>query len=319
LNSDIEAHCRIVRRRLLEGKVIPFLGAGASVCGRPVGVDPIHGPGMPSGFELAAYLATEYAYPQGEPIDLTRVAQYVHAVTGTPVLYEELRRIFDRDAEPTALHGLLATVPRLMRERGAPVGGMLIVTTNYDDLVERAFRIASEPLDVVVYVAKGELQGKFVHHIPDGGEQVIEQPNRYRELQPRERTVLLKLHGAINRQRADGDSFVITEDHYIDYLAQTDIANLVPATLMALMNEAHFLFLGYGLADWNLRVILHRIWGQQPFDDRIVSWAAQKSPSKLEGLLWDRRNVEILDVDLLDYAETLGSLLAQPHDETRTR
>ncbi len=72
---------------------------------------------------------------------------------------------------------------------------------------------------------------------------MIEQPNRYRELQPRGQTVLLKLHGAIDRQSAHGDSFVITEDHYIDYLAQTDIANLVPATLMAHMNEAHFLFL----------------------------------------------------------------------------
>ena len=319
MNEDLEAHCTIVRRRLLEGKVIPFLGAGATLCGRPAGIDPFHGPYMPSGPELAAYLAGEYAYPRDEPTDLTRVAQYVHAMTGAPVLYEELRRIFDRDVEPTALHRMLAAVPRLMRERDAPVAGLLIVTTNYDDLVEHAFSVAGEPLDVVVYVAKGELQGKFVHHPPEGGEQVIEQPNRYRELQPRGQTVLLKLHGAIDRQSAHGDSFVITEDHYIDYLAQTDIANLVPATLMAHMNEAHFLFLGYGLADWNLRVILHRIWGQQPFDSRVVSWAAQKSPSKLEKLLWDRRNVAILDVDLLDYAETLGSLLAQPHDETKMR
>ena len=159
-------------------------------------------------------------------------------MTGAPVLYEELRRIFDRDAEPTALHRMLAAVPRLMRERDAPVAGLLIVTTNYDDLVEHAFSVAGEPLDVVVYVAKGELQGKFVHHPPEDGEQVIEQPNRYRELQPRGQTVLLKLHGAIDRQSAHGDSFVITEDHYIDYLAQTDIANLVPATLMAHMNEA---------------------------------------------------------------------------------
>ncbi len=120
---------------------------------------------MPSGPELAAYLAGEYAYPRDEPADLTRVAQYVHAMTGAPVLYEELRRIFDRDVEPTALHRMLAAVPRLMRERDAPVAGLLIVTTNYDDL-STAFRVAGEPLDVVVYVAKGELQGKFVHHPP---------------------------------------------------------------------------------------------------------------------------------------------------------
>ena len=116
MNEDLEAHCTIVRRRLLEGKVIPFLGAGATLCGRPAGIDPFHGPYMPSGPELAAYLAGEYAYPPDEPTDLTRVAQYVHAMTGAPVLYEELRRIFDRDVEPTALHRMLAAMPRLMRE-----------------------------------------------------------------------------------------------------------------------------------------------------------------------------------------------------------
>jgi hypothetical protein len=33
--DSLSAHCRIVRKRLADGKVIPFLGAGASLVGRP--------------------------------------------------------------------------------------------------------------------------------------------------------------------------------------------------------------------------------------------------------------------------------------------
>jgi hypothetical protein len=116
----------------------------------------------------------------------------------------------------------------------------------------------------------------------------------------------MKIHGAVDRHNPDGDSFVITEDHYIDYLAQSDISNIIPATLMAVMNESHFLFLGYSLRDWNLRVILQRIWGHQAFEEKFNSWAIQKGPSKLEERLWRRRNVEILDVDLERYVEALG-------------
>ena len=78
-----------------------------------------------------------------------------------------------------------------------------------------------------------------------------------------DRSVILKIHGAVDRSSPDGedDSFVITEDHYIDYLTRTDLANLVPITLAAKLRRSHFLFLGYSLRDWNLRVILHRIAG----------------------------------------------------------
>ena len=95
---------------------------------------------------------------------------------------------------------------------------------------------------------------------------------------PDERTVILKMHGAVDRANPDAtwDSYVITEDHYIEYLARTDIANLVPVTLAAKLRRSHFLFLGYSMRDWNLRVILHRIWGEQKL--KYKSWAIQLAP-----------------------------------------
>jgi hypothetical protein len=108
-----------------------------------------------------------------------------------------------------------------------------------------------------------------VHHRRDGELEVIKQPNTYRELSLAKRTVILRIHAAVDRQDATRDSYVITEDHYIEYLAQNAISTLMPVTLMAAMEEAHFHFLGYRLGDWNLRVILRRIWGETPFGEQF--------------------------------------------------
>ena len=40
--------------------------------------------------------------------------------------------------------------------------------------------------------------------------------------------MILKIHGAVDRTDSDRDSYVITEDHYIDYLTRTDISEPRP-------------------------------------------------------------------------------------------
>src|SRR6185295_12403223 len=129
-------------------------------------------------------------------------------------LYRELHEVFDRDYPPTTLHRFFATWPALVRQKGYPVKHQLIVTTNYDDVMERAFRDAGEPFDLVIYLADGPSRGKFLHVAPDGGSRVIDVPNRYRNLSLERRPVILKIHGAVDRSSPDGDndSFVITED-----------------------------------------------------------------------------------------------------------
>jgi hypothetical protein len=312
--EELEAHFRIVCRRMREGTVIPFLGAGVNLCGRKPDVDWRSGRYLPSGQELASYLAESYAYPAGEPCDLLRVSQYVQAMTGGTVLYDELHHLFAREYEPTTLHRFLASLPRAVRgwrRQGYASRNPLIATTNYDDALELAFIEAGESFDLVFYLARGDNRGKFIHRPPDGEARVIKQPNRYRELSLDKRPIIIKIHGAVDRTDADRDSYVITEDNYIEYLAQTDISNTVPVTLMAAVNESHFLFLGYSLRDWNLRVILHRIWGQQPFQ-QFKSWAIQKHPSRLEQRLWRDRDVDILSIDLEEYVSGLRRACMEP-------
>jgi hypothetical protein len=309
-----EQHYLHLSDLIAAGEVVSFLGAGANMCDRPDEAPWEAGRFLPSGAELAQALAERSRYPARDSFDLLRVSQYVDAVLGEKQLYRYLRAIFAVDYPPNSLHRFLAALPALLRERGSPQS--LVITTNYDDLVERAFDDRGEPYDLVWYEAKrGSLGGKFIHRAPDGKAVGIERPNKYTRLSLSERPVILKLHGAVDRTDAKGDSFVITEDHYIDYLSQGDIGGQIPMTLRERMADSHFLFLGYSMRDWNLRVILNRIWGAQELD--LKSWAIQREPDdptarKIEETLWSARgDVDLLYVPLREYiarlsAEVLG-------------
>jgi hypothetical protein len=308
--DELERHFNYVSRLIVEGRVVPFLGAGANLCGRPAAVPwRVDQAFLPSGAELSSYLKQEWRDCRED--ELARVAQWVFEMGGSADLFEQLHRLFDRDYPPTRLHTFLAQLPALLLSKNYQPRYQVIVTTNYDDLLERAFAAAGQPYDVVTYMSEGETRGKFVHTDAEGNEHTIDIPNQYRNLAVDRRTTLLKIHGAVKRHAADaeGDSYVITEDHYIDYLTRTELSNLVPVTLAAKLRKSHFLFLGYGLRDWNMRVILHRIAGEQKLTYK--SWAIQRAPTDLDQRFWDRRDVDILDVDLESYITELQNRMTQ--------
>jgi hypothetical protein len=224
---------------------------------------------------------------------------------GSGPLYDELHALLDPDLQPTVLHRFFAALPPLLRERGAP--HQLIVTTSYDLALERAFLDAGEEFDVVSYLAAGRNRGKFCHVAPDGTGTLIEVPNTYAtELSLERRTIILKLHGQVSRSADDREweSFVVTEDDYIEYLAQSEVASVVPVALGAKLRRSHFLFLGYTMADWNLRLLLHRLWGDQPLSYR--SWAVQPEPMPIEREFWRRRDVDVLEIPLERYVTALA-------------
>jgi hypothetical protein len=100
------------------------------------------------------------------------------------------------------------------------------------------------------------------------------------------------------------ESFVITEDDYIVYLAQSDVSTSVPVGLAAKLQRSHFLFLGYTMADWNLRVVLKRLWGDNLLSYR--SWAVQAEAKPLERQFWRHLDVDVLELPLDEYVELLG-------------
>jgi DNA-binding SARP family transcriptional activator len=279
-----EDRIKDVVETMLAGRLVPVLGADV--------------------VDLTLRLAERFEYPTNGGA-LPQVAQYIAVMKGSGPLYDELHALLDPELQPTVLHRFFAALPPLLRERGAP--HQLIVTTSYDLALERAFLDAGEEFDVVSYLAAGRNRGKFCHVAPDGTGTLIEVPNTYAtELSLDRRTIILKLHGQVGRsaEEREWESFVVTEDDYIEYLAQSEVASVVPVALGAKLRRSHFLFLGYTMADWNLRLLLHRLWGDQPLSYR--SWAVQPEPMPIEREFWRRRDVDVLEIPLERYIMALA-------------
>jgi DNA-binding SARP family transcriptional activator len=277
--ASSEEHLAEVAETLLAGRLVPVLGVSV--------------------VELASRLADRFDAPAGE---LTRVAQFVALTKGSGPLYDELRALLEADAAPGPVHRFLASLPPLLRERGTP--HQLLVTTSYDLALEQAFLDAGEEFDVVTYVASGRDRGRFCHLEPGGAAHLIDVPNTYAtELSLERRTVILKLHGGLGPV----ESFVVTEDDYIDY---GPVGSAIPVGLAAKLNRSHFLFLGYGMRDWSLRLVLGRIWNGAGLSYR--SWAVLPEAPPLERQFWRARDVDLLEVPLADYAAALGQYVGLP-------
>ena len=286
------------RQRDADAEIVKAIAAGRVV---PV-------VGLDGAAALATELATAFGYPTDRPLDLARVSQYVATMNGAGPLHDELHRRFEAATDPQEVHRFLAGLPPLLRARGAP--HQLIVSGRYDLALERAFTEAGEEVDVVTYVASGPYRGKFWHRPPGEEPRPIDVPNTYAtELSLERRTILLNLHGAVDLlPEREWESFVITEDDYIDYLGRSDVASSVPVALAARLRRSHFLFLGYEMVDWNLRLVMHRVWGDRPVAYR--SWAVDPEPTPLERAFWRRFDIDVLDVERDAYVALLARRLA---------
>jgi hypothetical protein len=235
--------------------------------------------------------------------DLAKVSSYYADVNGRRTLRERLREILVHKFPRGAVHDFLAAVP-------AP---LVIVTTNYDTLIEQSFLAANKPYDLVVYPADRKDVANAVLWWPHGAsEPRIQAPNEL-DIDLTNTTVIYKMHGTINREVDQWDNFVITEEDYIEFLSRMTAKTAVPSLFLPYFRERSFLFLGYGLGDWNFRVILKNLTKFLPakrvgYDDEEIlpSWAVQYHPSELETKLWERRNVCIFDLTIDEFVSKMN-------------
>ncbi len=271
-----------------------------------------------------------YHLPNGCPLKtdsikkmaLQQVSQYIDLLSGKDILPGTLGPIFEAEYPPNLLHQFLVELPKRLKAKGYPHPYQLLVTTCFDNTQERAFKEAGQPFDLVSYRGR-ENSGRFVHQkfrlagagqiIEEGKSVVIEKPNEYQdkglslELCP----VILKFYGAI------GDNLIVTEDHYIDYLAHRNLRNLMPLQLSNILNQNHILFLGYSPSYWNLRVILHRIWEDEIFTRGKESWwAIQSNSERFDWEFWMKyTGQESIWKPLEDYIAELSERVQKQPDK----
>jgi len=263
-------------RRIRANRCVPFLGAAASLgsSGRV---------GLPTGAELSDNLATECRYPGPDRYDLLRVAQYFQMKKDAFELRETIVRLLSsREAGPGPVHASIAALP-------FPA----VLTTNFDDLMERAFRQAGKSPVVGVYDLRANSSD-----LPS--EPTVGSPLVY------------KLHGTLERP----DTLLTTEDDIISFLVALLLRNPdLPLTIKELFSERSILFIGYGLKDWNIRVMLRALRLPQLRGRReLASFAVQRRPAQ-DGLAkewqeavlyWDRNeSLRCYDMDAASFAAEL--------------
>jgi hypothetical protein len=234
--------------RINDGKCTPFLGAG--VC---------YGT-LPLGGEVARELAEKYHYPFNDREDLARVAQFVAVQedhrTPKEELVERLRGVacpnFRDGDEP---HGVLAELP-------FPV----YLTTNYDDFMVKALE---------------ERRKRPYREMCRWNDLIEDEPSvfdKQPEYQPHPALPLVfHLHG-----HTRPESLVLTEDDYLRFLARmASDDKLLPEFVKRALRLPALLFVGYRLADWNLRVLLQ---GLRPTRETlsIVVMPAPKGPGPVQ-------------------------------------
>ncbi len=320
-------HAQLVIDKFFQGCVVPFLGAGVNLCDRPEGFKwgSSEGRYLPNGRELARELADGFHYPDvaqvckapadlclrpNPELDLARVSQYGDLHEGKGPLYAMLRSIFTREFQLTTVHKFLADLPSAKPEPGRPENrNLLVVTTNYDDLMERAL-VVRQPCDVVFYdpdPAEDKLP-RFWHKKPDGTLVEIVDPSTYNYQFFDERPVVLKIHGTIDRSPKGHEGFVITEDHYIEYLAREPLEKLLPPDFLTKLRCNHLLFLGYSLRDWNLRVFLRHL--KRSPKERYKPWAVLPHADPVEEPFWEQQGIGIMRATLKTYIDALQGELA---------
>jgi hypothetical protein len=323
---------------LREGNVVPFFGAAASAIYRPKAERWEPGkPFMPFGGELAASLASAANYPTvdqvyeqavsdvlqtvqqiaadipaekakealtpvlrkhvGAPPNLAIIASWAELQGNRRYIDHALRKSFAVDCSPGLLHIKLASIE----------GTQLYVTTNYDDLLEKALA-CRQPHVIIdrgnkaglwVSVAGGPLQ-----KAARTGSDLYDLLNDPATQQP-SHPIVFKMHGSVDKNDPRNDWYLITEEDYVDFLAGD---NYVPPYVSALMEGKDILFLGYSLEDWNVRVILRKL-VKRAVPEPVSFWAIVRGRSDIEQQIWQARDVNIYPMDLGDFAEELAKQL----------
>ena len=150
---------------------------------------------------------------------LTRISQYVGVMRGSGPLYDELHTLLDAEALPTAVHRFFASLPPLLRERGVP--HQLLVTTSFDLALEQAFLDAARSSTSSSTSPRAATAGRFCHLPPDGPAQVDRRSRTRTPTSSRSsaaRSSSSCTAASTRAPAASWESFVVTEDDYIDYL-----------------------------------------------------------------------------------------------------
>ena len=229
------------------------------------------------------------------------VAQYIADRHGRENLYREIRKLFARTPlEPQETHELFAAWRGFKTLDGKPVPFPTIVTTNYDDVLERRLASAGLPYHLLSYQADGPHSGLFYHRTPDDDLRIIERPRNIRKLA--DAFVIVKMNGGFDRQRRIPESYATARLDYW-YLA-AGIPDIFPVAVQQTLSANPLLLIGTSLQAPDIESLVRFAHKEHPGPR---SWAITLRDTGKE--YWQQCGVEIMNLRLQPYVNELRARL----------
>jgi hypothetical protein len=264
---------------------ILFLGAG--VHAPPPDGSPFEYPAdqrPPSGAALSRELASRCGLAENHPTEdvghLQRVALFFEIERSRHQLVEAVRNSVQVNRRPSPMLRALA-------ELDFP----LVITTNYDQLLESALAAAGKHPRVAVYTPE------------------LEPTTDYRDPTP-ESPVVFKIHGDIDHP----ESLVVTDEDYIQFvlrMSNKDPYDPVPLTLKFYLTGWTTLFVGYSLLDYNLRLLFKTLRWKIDSANLPDMYSVDYHPDPLIFDVWhnQRRYVKFIAQDVWSFVPRLYELV----------
>lgn len=257
----------LLRELRHDGKLIPFVGSGLS---RPLG--------LPTWSELIDLVAEQLGYDpevfkvNGNELQL---AEYYVAAKGS---IGPLRSVMDKAFNPRDEDIARSRAHSALVEMALPT----IYTTNYDEIIERAFELKGKPCHAISNI---DDIGRAPAHVPH----------------------VVKFHGTFS----DDASLVLTESSYFERL---EFESALDIKLRADTLGHSLLFVGYSLTDVNIRYLLyklHKLRQAVKRTGRLIPSAFLTSfgTGEIQRTLLAQWGVSIIELDPVNKTESIDQFL----------
>ncbi|RYE24092.1 MAG: SIR2 family protein [Sphingobacteriaceae bacterium] len=258
--------------QISEGNVVLFLGSGSSV-----GALHPNNEKIPIGQKLSDLLADKFLGNDYINQPLQYVAELAINESDLYTVQKYISDIF-RKFKPNSHHKLIPTFC-----------WKSIITTNYDLIIEDAYdSIVNSLQELAVFVKDGE---------------------RVRDKITSDKSLpYYKIHGSINHIDDEGLPLILTPEQFITH--QQNRTRLY-SRILELGRDYTFLFIGFGFADYDIRLMLTEL--EKLKEGKPRSYMVGPFIKDEETRLWDKRKVTSIKCD---FEEFLLELDKQKQEQT---
>lgn len=247
---------------------------------------------------------------------LSNISQYFEYKIQRSHLWDTLQEIFHKERQATKIHNYLAKVAKYHTKKEIIKYHYLILTTNYDNLMEKALDECEVPYVVITLDTSSQLSQQdqisrlylqFSKSVNDRDKLIRETlnitPKNFALNTDQNLAILFKIHGSLNINNAEElDNIIISDNDYISFIRKK-LDESIPGIFIKIFKDSPFLFLGYSLGDWNIRSFFLKIQELRPdiAKTRIKDFAILTPLTNYDKSIFDIYNIDSYDVDLNDF------------------